>query len=107
MYQELKWIEYYGLLSMQIIHLGSFAMNNDFQQELSIHDQDQFHHKSFVSCFSFNKVSGSLFRHYVDIADFVTELNSVTFGSWFQKLCPEGSRNELCIVRQSLNHGYE
>ena len=58
----------------------------------------------FVSCFLLNEVLGSVFADSVDVADFVLELNSIALVCHLHQLRTERSGDELCIVRQSLDH---
>ena len=59
----------------------------------------------FIGCFLFDEILGGLFADCVDVTDFVLELDSVALVCHFHQLGSEGRRDELGIVRQSMDHG--
>ena len=59
----------------------------------------------FIGRFLFDEILGGLFADCVDVTDFVLELDSVALVCHLHQLGSEGRRDELGIVRQSVDHG--
>ena len=58
-----------------------------------------------VSCFVLNEVPGLLLGNSINVADFVSETDSVALVSNLQQLRPKCGGDELCTVRQTMEHG--
>ena len=58
----------------------------------------------FVSSLFLDEALGSLLTHGIDVAHFVYKLDSVELVCGLQKLGPEGGGDELCILRQFMDH---
>ena len=61
---------------------------------------------SFVCRFSLNEIPSLVDTHTVNIADLVTELNSVTLVGGLKQLGSECGGDELSIISKTLDHGY-